>query len=139
VRRQRVLFVCVGNSCRSQMAEGLARAYGSDVLEAESAGLSACGVIFPPTRQVMEEKGISLEAAESKGIDPEGLARFDLIVNLSGCEFPYATSTPVRAWMVADPVMQSLERHREIRDEIERRVQALIGELRQKARLRQPV
>ena len=139
MRRYRVLFVCVGNSCRSQMAEALARAYASDVLEAESAGLCPCGVVFPPTIEVMAEKNISLEGAESKGIDPERLPHFDLIVNLSGCEFPYPTATPVRTWTVADPFGQKVERHRVIRDEIERRVEELILELRRKAALRQPV
>jgi arsenate reductase len=139
MRRYRVLFVCVGNSCRSQMAEGLARAYGSDVLEAESAGLSPCGVIFPPTREVMQEKNVSLEGAESKGIDPERLAQVDLIVNLSGYEFPYPTATPVRTWMVPDPFGHNLEIHRFIRDQIEARVQELVAELREKARLRQPI
>jgi len=139
MRRYRVLFVCVGNSCRSQMAEALARACGGDVLEAESAGLSPCGVIFPPTREVMAEKGISLEEAQSKGIAPERLAQVDLIVNLSGYEFPYPTAAPVRTWMVADPFGHDLEIHRQIRDQIEARVQELIAELRQKARLRQPI
>jgi len=128
----RVLFVCVGNSCRSQMAEALARAYGSDMLEAESAGLSPCGVIFPPTIEVMLEKNISLEGAAPKGIDAERLAEFDLIINISGWEFPYRTSTPVRTWMVDDPFGQSVKWHREIRDEIERRVRDLIRELRQR-------
>ena len=139
MRRYRVLFVCVGNSCRSQMAEALARAYGSDVLEAESAGLSPCGVIFPPTFEVMAEKGISLEGAASKGIDPARLAQVDLIVNLSGYEWPYPASAPVRTWMVADPFGQDLEVHRRIRDQIEARVLELIAELRLKARRRQPV
>ena len=134
MRRYRVLFVCVGNSCRSQMAEGLARAYGGDVLEAESAGLSPCGEIFPPTIQVMLEKNISLEGAESKGVDPERLSEFDLIVNLSGWEFPYPTANPVRTWMVDDPFGLNLEHHRAIRDQIEGRVQELIAELRRKPR-----
>ncbi len=130
MRRYRVLFVCIGNSCRSQMAEGFARAYGSDVLAPESAGLSPCGVIFAPTIQVMREKNISLEGAESKGLEPDRLAEFDLIVNLSGWEFPFPAPAPVRSWMVDDPISLSLERHREIRDRIELLVQDLIAELR---------
>jgi arsenate reductase len=130
MRRHRVLFVCIGNSCRSQMAEGFARAYGADVLEPESAGLHPCGVIFQPTLEVMLEKNISLEAAESKGFEPDDLAQFDLIVNLSGWEFPYPTATPVCSWLVEDPISLSLERHREIRDQIEARVRELIAELR---------
>ena len=130
MRRRRVLFVCIGNSCRSQMAEAFARAYGSDVLLAQSAGLSPCGTIFPPTEQVMLEKNISLEGCVSKGIDPVELAGFDLIVNLSGWPLPYPVSVPVREWAVEDPFGSSLERHRQIRDQIERLVQGLILELR---------
>ena len=136
MRRFRVLFVCVGNSCCSQMAEGLARAYGGDILEAESAGLSPCGLVFPPTIAVMLEKNISMEGAESKGIEAESLAGFDLIINLSGWEFPYPTTTPVRTWMVSDPFGHDLEIHRAIRDQIEARVQELIVELRRKAQAR---
>jgi arsenate reductase len=139
MRRYRVLFVCVGNSCRSQMAEALTRAYGSDVLEAESAGLSPCGVIFPPTIEVMLEKNISMEGAESKGIETERLEGFDLIINLSGWEFPYPTTTPVRIWAVSDPFGHDLEIHRAIRDQIEARVQELIIELRRKAAPRRKV
>ncbi len=130
MRRRRVLFVCIGNSCRSQMAEAFARSYGSDVLLAQSAGLSPCGTIFPPTEQVMLEKNISLEGCVSKGIDPVELASFDLIVNLSGWPFPYAVSVPVREWAVEDPFGSSLERHRRIRDQIEGLVEGLILELR---------
>jgi len=139
MRRYRVLFVCVGNSCRSQMAEGLARAYGSDVLEAESAGLSPCGVIFPPTIEVMLERDISIEGAQSKGVEAEGLAGFDLIINLSGWEFPYPTTTPVRTWTVSDPFGHNLEIHRAIRDQIEALVQELMVELRRKAAPRREV
>jgi len=130
VRRRRVLFVCIGNSCRSQMAEAFARAYGSDVLLAQSAGLSPCGTIFPPTEQVMLEKNVSLEGYVSKGVEPEELGSFDLIVNLSGWPFPYAVSVPVKEWAVEDPFGSSLERHRRIRDQIEGLVQGLILELR---------
>jgi arsenate reductase len=130
MRPYRVLFVCIGNSCRSQMAEGFARAYGSDVMVAESAGLNPCGVIFPPTIQVMLEKNISLDGAYSKGIDWMRVNEFDLIVNMSGFQFPFQGPPRVRTWIVDDPVGMSLERHREIRDRIELLVRDLIAELR---------
>jgi arsenate reductase len=130
----RVLFVCIGNSCRSQMAEGFARAYGSDVMVAESAGLNPCGVIFPPTIQVMLEKNISLDDAYSKGIDWMRVNEFDLIVNMSGFPFPFPDSPRVRTWMVEDPVGTSLERHREIRDQIEFLVRGLIAQVRARPR-----
>src|ERR1700676_3620098 len=67
--KKRVLFVCIGNSCRSQMAEGFARAYGSDVMLARSAGLSPALMIAPLTKQVLTEKNINIEDQFPKGLD----------------------------------------------------------------------
>src|SRR5579871_2557108 len=61
VSKKRVLFVCIGNSCRSQMAEGFARAYGSDIMDSQSAGLSPATVIAPLTRQVLGEKNVKID------------------------------------------------------------------------------
>ncbi len=130
-RRQKVLFVCIGNSCRSQMAEAFARAYGSDVIEAQSAGLHPCEMVSPATREYMEEKNISLEGCRPKGLDETG-ADFDLIVNLSGYPLPAGIAAPVRVWNVEDPIWFPPERHREVRDQIERLVQGLIIEFRRK-------
>jgi arsenate reductase len=128
MRRYRVLFVCIGNACRSQMAEAFARRYGSDVLDPQSAGLAPAGFVAPDTRQVMLEKGIDLEDCESKGIEETG-NEFDLIVNLSGYPLPLLPS-PVRDWKVEDPISLDLDRHREIRDRIEGLVAGLILEFR---------
>ncbi len=130
MRRRRVLFVCIGNSCRSQMAEGFACAYGSDVLVAESAGLSPAGMVSPITQAVMLEKDIDLSGSVSKGIDPAALERFDLVINMSGWDFPHPDSVPVRDWKVDDPIGLSYERNCQIRDQIEGLVQSLILELR---------
>lgn len=130
MRRSRVLFVCIGNSCRSQMAEGFARAYGSDVLAASSAGLSPCGAVSPVTQAVMLEKNIDLSGCVSKGIDEAELARFDLVVNMSGWDFFHPDSVPVRDWKVDDPIGLSYERHCQVRDQIEGLVQSLIVEFR---------
>lgn len=126
--RRRVLFVCIGNSCRSQMAEAFARRYGADVIEAESAGIAPCEMVAPVTREVMLEKNIDLDGCEPKGLAQTG-GNFDLIVNMSGRLLPN-TGAPVREWHVEDPIWVSAERHREIRDEIEMRVQKLILEFR---------
>lgn len=128
--RKRVLFVCIGNSCRSQMAEAFARRYGSDVIEAESAGLSPCNIVAPITREVMLEKDIDLDGCHPKSFAQTG-GRFDLIVNMSGLPLP-DLGAPVREWKVEDPIWVSRERHRGIRDEIEMRVQKLILEFRRR-------
>lgn len=129
--RRRVLFICIGNSCRSQMAEAFARRYGSDVIEPESAGLAPCEIVAPLTRKVMLEKNIDLDGCRPKGLAETG-GDFDLIINMSGRTLPRMPA-PVREWQVEDPIWVSPERHREIRDEIEMRVQKLILEFRREA------
>jgi arsenate reductase len=129
MRRYRVLFVCIGNACRSQMAEAFARRYGSDVLDPQSAGLAPAGFLSPDTRQVMLEKDIDMEGCESKGFDATG-NDFDLIVNMSGYPLPPLLPSPVRDWKVEDPISLDLDRHREIRDRIEGLVVGLILEFR---------
>ena len=127
--RKKVLFVCVGNSCRSQMAEGFAKKYGSDVMEPASAGLAPASIVQPLTRTVMEEKGISLSGHFPKSYDPGNAAGFDLIVNLSGFPLPPAKAQ-MREWRVDDPIGQNDKVYREVRDAIERFVMMLILELR---------
>jgi len=126
--RRRVLFVCIGNACRSQMAEAFARRYGSDVMEAASAGLSPCGIVSPVTAQLMLEKNIALDGCRSKGFDQTG-TDFDLVVNMSGCPL-HLPRAPVREWCVEDPVSMDVNRHRAVRDQIETLVQKLILEFR---------
>src|SRR3984893_14915760 len=96
--RPRVLFVCIGNSCRSQMAEGFARAYGADVMVAASAGIAPAMVVAADTRRAMREKNILLEDHFPKSVHQLGKARFDLIINMSGVELPEWITTPVRVW-----------------------------------------
>lgn len=129
MRACRVLFVCIGNACRSQMAEAFARHYGAGVLQPASAGLAPAGFIAPDTVRVMAERNIDVQGCQSKGLDRAG-EDFDLIVNLSGYRLPSGYLAPVRNWDVPDPVALSLDRHREVRDQIEALVKGLIGEFR---------
>lgn len=127
---RRVLFVCIGNACRSQMAEAFARAHASDVIEPASCGIRPCDMIVPETREAMLEKGIDLDGAYPKSFAETGFD-FDLIVNMSGFELPRAAKAPVVVWDVEDPYFVDSVRHREIRDEIEQRVLELARELRE--------
>ena len=128
-----VLFICIGNSCRSQMAEGFARAYGPDVMIPASAGLAPAYMVAPDTVRAMDEKNIDLRDQFPKSINHLGRAQFDLIVNMSGYELPPEIDTPVRVWDVPDPIAEDYETHCKIRDEIETRVMGLILELRRAA------
>ena len=79
---RRVLFVCIGNACRSQMAEGFARTYGSDVLIPASAWLSPAGNVAGDTIQAMDDRGIDIRDHFPKTIRHLGKVQFDLVINM---------------------------------------------------------
>ncbi len=79
-----VLFVCVGNCVRSQMAEAIARHYAADIIAAESAGIRPLGFIDPTARAVMDERGISMDGQFSKGLHSHVLSTPHLTINMSG-------------------------------------------------------
>ena len=128
--RKRVLFVCIGNACRSQMAEAFARAYGSDVLIPASAGLAPAIRVAPQTIQAMEEKNLDLRDHFPKTIPQLGRARFDMVINMSGYPIPFPLEAPVLEWRVDDPVAMSYKDHCKVRDQIEERVVHLVATLR---------
>lgn len=132
-QKARVLFVCYGNACRSQMAEGFARAFHADVMNAESAGISPLGIVPPETSTAMLERDVSLKSHHSKGMDAFDLRSFDLIVNMSGFPFPNSVhrAVTVLEWTVEDPYQGNERRYRKVRDEIERRVAKLADSLRE--------
>lgn len=119
----RVLFVCVGNSCRSQMAEGFARHHG---LDAESAGTQPAARVSRDAVRVMAEKGIDISGHEPKLLDWSRLGSFDKTITM-GCGV--AESCPSlrtdEDWGLDDPVGQPLEVFRRVRDEVEARVRDL--------------
>lgn len=127
---KRVLFVCLGNSCRSQMAEAFARAYGSDVLVAASAGLTPATGIAEDTMRAMLAKGLDLRDHFPKSIRHLNRAHFDIVINMSGFDIPDSVGTSIRSWEVPDPVYLKYDEHCEVRDAIERLVMTLILELR---------
>ena len=134
-RKLRVLFVCVGNSCRSQMAEGFALRYGPDVMEVASAGLAPANIVAPLTAKAMlESKGIDLSAQWPKSLS-DVTGAFDIIVNISGHPLPPAMNAKdVRAWTVRDPVLDDETVHLQVATQIESLVQQLILELRDRER-----
>jgi len=132
MKKAKVLFLCTGNSARSQMAEAFLRKYAGDEFEAYSAGIRPLGIV-PYTIRVMEEIGISLEGHHSKQVDEYiGKIDFDyLIIVCANAEkqcpaFPGAGERIL--WDLEDPVMQigaeeeKLQKFREVRDKIDKRV-----------------
>jgi arsenate reductase (thioredoxin) len=136
--KKKVLFVCIGNSCRSQMAEGFARRYGDDVLIPASAGLMPAPIVAPDTYRAMLEKNIDLRHHFPKHVRQLGRAHFDLIVNMSGMELRDPPGDGVIAWEVTDPICETYERHCEIRDEIETLVMKLLLQIRKENSPAQP-
>jgi arsenate reductase (thioredoxin) len=133
--RTKVMFLCVGNSCRSQMAEAIAKHLAADVIEASSAGLIPFGEIAGPTAQVLAERGISLEGQYSKPLRPEELAAVELVINMTGRtgDRILEDSNPtIEDWDIADPFGFNLAVYRKIRDDIEARVTNLARRLREK-------
>jgi arsenate reductase (thioredoxin) len=127
----KVLFVCVGNCVRSQMAEAIARHLASDIIAAESAGLRPLGFIDPTARSVLQQRGISMDGQTSKGLHSHMLASPDLIINMSG--MPGETlfhGKVVEDWHVRDPFGEGVETHMRICDDIESRVKGLAERLR---------
>ena len=136
-RKKKVLFLCTGNSCRSQMAEGFAKALAGDRWEVHSAGLEPAG-LHPRALQVMREVGIDISGQASKPIDPEILLKVDLIVTLCGDAADRCPVTPPQVrrlhWPLEDPARTTgteeevLARFRQVRDEIRRRMESLFAE-----------
>ncbi len=130
--KKRVLFVCVGNAFRSQMAEAFARAYGTDVVEAQSAGIAPVLAVPEATRTMMREKGIELDGHFPKALLHMDLKSFDVIVNMSGLPLQAPPDAQMVTWNVPDPVGASDKVMRLVRDEIEQLVVGLLIRLRQR-------
>ncbi|HVB98899.1 MAG TPA: low molecular weight phosphatase family protein [Candidatus Dormibacteraeota bacterium] len=130
--RRRVLFICVANACRSQLAEAFSRHLAADVIDPSSAGFYPLGRISEATRTVGEEMGLSFDGQSSKGFGPADLDRADLVVNLSGIPSAIVLETEktVIDWDVEDPYGEELDVQRRIAAEIEARVVHLAAEFR---------
>ncbi len=131
----KVMFLCTGNSCRSQMAEGFARMIGQGLIEAHSAGLMAAGV-HPRAIAVMQEAGINIAGQRSQEIDPDLLRTMDVVITLCDNAAEACPVTPPAIkrihWPVKDPVgtvgtgEEIMKEFRRARDEIREKVEGLV-------------
>ena len=123
----KALFVCVENSCRSQMAEAFARALGGPGLEVWSAGSRSSGEINPRAVAVMKEKGIDLGGQRSKGISELPPGVWDYVITMGcGDACPHIPAKRRVEWQIPNPSGQSFEFFREVRDQIEGHVKQLL-------------
>lgn len=127
--RRRVLFVCVENSNRSQMAEAFARMHGGAGIEAVSAGSRPSGRINPKAVRFMAERGYDLAAHESKSLD-EVTGEFDAVITMGcGDDCPWVPARRREDWALPDPRDMDDDGYRAVREEIEARVKALLATL----------
>lgn len=135
----RILFLCTGNSCRSQMAEGYARVLGSGLVEARSAGIEAHGQ-NPRAIAAMAEDGVDISAQESTRLTPEMLAWAERVVTVCGHADEHCPVLPPGTekehWPLQDPAKatgseaQIVEAFRTTREEVKQRVSALLQRMR---------
>ena len=126
---KRVLFVCVENSNRSQMAEAFARLHGGSGVEALSAGSKPSGQINPKAVRFMAELGYDLTAHASKSLD-EIDGEFDAVITMGcGDSCPWVPARLREDWALPDPKHMDDDRYRAVRDEIARRVKTLLAAL----------
>ena len=130
--KKKVAFVCVHNSCRSQMAEGWAKKLGSDVLEAYSAGTEKYPEVKPLAVQVMEEAGVDMSDHHPKLLS-DIPAEVDILITM-GCnvECPYVSCQYREDWGLSDPSGGPIEDYRKTRDIIKEKVKDLIQRVKNK-------
>jgi arsenate reductase len=133
-RKTRVLFVCIGNMCRSPMAEGFARVWGDGFVESYSAGTHPTGVVSEASIDMMREVTIDISGQRSKGLEQVPLDEMDVIVSMA--PRPAAKMAPpdfrgrLIDWAVDDPLGGGDAKFRRVRDEIGARVRELLDEIR---------
>jgi arsenate reductase len=131
VKKLRILFVCVGNACRSQIAEGFAKHLGSEIVEAQSAGMMPLETVPAQTRKVMLEREMPIDDQFPKGVEVFRNTEFDLVINMSGIMLPKGLKEKERRWTVADPYGRSDGAFRQVRDELEKMVGELLEQVRE--------
>ncbi len=130
-----ILFVCVENSNRSQMAEGFARAHGQEVLNAYSAGSRPSGLVNPKAIAAMRERGIDLSTHRSKGLSELPALNWLWIITMGcGDSCPHLAVEHREDWDLPDPRNMSPTDFNNVRDEIESRVLRLIAQIKENAK-----
>jgi len=128
---KKILFVCVENAGRSQMTEAFANHYGKGKLVASSAGVMLADRVNPVVVEAMKEKGIDISTKKPRLLTMKMVEEADQVITM-GCSVEKSCPAPllkrVIDWGLEDPKGKPLEKVRQIRDEIERRVQKLINE-----------
>ena len=128
--RPTVLFVCIHNAGRSQMAAGYLRHLGGDRVEVLSAGSAPAGAINPVAVAAMAEEGIDIAGEQPKILTTDAVRVSDVVITMGcGDTCPYYPGKRYEDWVLDDPAGQDIDAVRPIRDQIRRRVEVLLDEL----------
>lgn len=129
-KKKRLLFVCVENSNRSQMAEAFARIYGSDNVEAYSAGSRPSGIVNPKAIAAMREIGYDLSSHGSKSLDQIPSEEYDFVATMGcGDACPFVRAKRRADWQIPDPKSLPEEEFRSVRDLIEKKGSSTLSDL----------
>jgi protein-tyrosine-phosphatase len=129
-KKPTVLFVCVHNAGRSQMAAGYMRELGAGRVEVLSAGSAPKDTINPHAIAVMAEEGIDIANQQPKILTPEAVQESDAVITMGcGDACPFYPGKRYEDWVLEDPAGQDIDQVRKIRDEIKGRVETLLSEL----------
>ena len=128
--RPQVLFVCVHNAGRSQMAAALLTHYADGAVDVRSAGSEPADAINPAVRQVMAEIGIDLSTEQPKKLTTDAVEGSDVVITMGcGDACPIFPGKRYLDWELTDPAGKDIDEVRPIRDEIDARIQGLLREL----------
>jgi arsenate reductase len=127
-----ILFVCVGNSCRSPMAEAIARKLGNGLVEVQSAGLAPAGWVAERTLTTLENLDYSTDDLASKGLDAVSSDEIDVVISLLGEEandlVPIAAGARHEAWPTLDPFGEDEEVYLDVARQLEARIRIFLEE-----------
>jgi protein-tyrosine-phosphatase len=127
---KKVLFVCVENSNRSQMAEAFAKIHGDGVVEAYSSGSRPSGKVNPKAIAAMQELGYDLAKHTSKSLNEIPDAEYDFVATMGcGDECPFIRAKRREDWAIPDPKHLDAEEFRKVRDLIESKVKAMLAQI----------
>lgn len=127
---KKILFVCIENSNRSQMAQAFAKIHGHDKVEAFSAGSNPSGKINSKAIEAMKEIGYNLTTHQSKSLDNIPQIQWDYLIGMGcGDKCPYVLTKNRIEWDIPDPKNMDKDKFRKVRDLIERQVKELLGKI----------
>ncbi len=127
-----ILFVCVENSCRSQMAEAFARVHGKGIVKACSSGSKASGIVNPKAIKLMQKVGYDLTSHQSKSLDQIPDVKYEYAITMGcGDECPHVEANFREDWQIPDPKNMDEKEFAEVRELISDKVKNLLGRIQE--------